>query len=89
MSIYISIEEMCDTATFDELVSTNLAPIIETKSGYNRFMCVKRSDFSQWGQTEARAHLLKRIMISEHERAENKNTNAFEATEYLKEKYGI
>lgn len=38
--------------------------------------------------SDAHDHLLKRIMISEHERAENKNTNAFEATEYLKEKYG-
>ena len=60
-----------------------------TKNGYDRFVCVKSSDFSRWEQAEARARLLERIMVSERERAEGKSVDAFEATKSLREKHGL
>lgn len=89
MSLCVPIKDLRDTAAFDEMVATSPTPIIVTKNGYDRFVCVKSSDFSRWEQAEARARLLERIMISEHERTEGKSVDAFEATEALRDKYGL
>jgi len=51
--------------------------------------CVKSPDFNRLEQADARARLLARIMISEHERAEGLGTDAFEATNNLRAKYGL
>jgi PHD/YefM family antitoxin component YafN of YafNO toxin-antitoxin module len=71
------------------MVSNSRSPIIVTKNGYDRFVCMKSSDFSRLEQADARARLLERIMISEHERAEGASTDAFEATDSLRKKYGL
>lgn len=89
MSLCVPIKDLRDTAAFDEMVSTSPTPIIVTKNGYDRFVCVRSSDFSRWEHAEARARLLERIMVSERERAEGKSVDAFEATESLREKYGL
>ena len=89
MPLCVPIKDLRDTAAFDEMVSTSPTPVIVTKNGYDRFVCVKSSDFSRWEQAEARACLLERIMLSERERTEGTNIDAFEATESLKEKYGL
>lgn len=89
MSQCVPIKDLRDTAAFDEMVTSSPTPIIVTKNGYDRFVCVKSSDFNRWEQAEARARLLERIMIAERERAESKVVDAFEATESLREKYGL
>lgn len=89
MPLCVPIKDLRDTAAFDEMVSSSSTPVIVTKNGYDRFVCVKSSDFSRWEQAEARARLLERIMISEHERVEGKSIDAFEATKDLREKYGL
>lgn len=89
MSLCVPIKDLRDTAAFDEMVTSSPTPIIVTKNGYDRFVCVKSSDFDRWEQAEARARLLERIMIAERERAEGKVVDAFEATESLREKYGL
>lgn len=89
MALCVPIKDLRDTAAFDEIVANSPTPIIVTKNGYDRFVCVKSSDFSRWEQAEARAHLLERIMIAEHERTEKKHTDALEVTESLREKYGL
>lgn len=89
MPLCVPIKDLRDTAAFDEMVTSSPTPIIVTKNGYDRFVCVKSSDFSRWEQAEARARLLERIMIAERERAEGKVVDAFEATESLREKYGL
>jgi PHD/YefM family antitoxin component YafN of YafNO toxin-antitoxin module len=89
MTLCVPIKDLRDTAAFDEMVSTSPTPVIVTKNGYDRFVCVKSSDFKQWEQAEARARLLERIMISERERAEGKSADAFEVTESLRQKYGL
>ena len=89
MSLCVPIKDLRDTAAFDEMVSTRHPPVIVTKNGYDRIVCVKRSEFSRWEQAEARARLLERIMVSERERAEGKSVDAFEATKSLREKYGL
>lgn len=71
------------------MVVSSSTPIIVTKIGYDRFVCIKSSDFNRLEQTDACAHLLERIMISEHERAEGLGADAFEETNNLRAKYGL
>lgn len=85
----VPIKDLRDTATFDEMVVNSSSPIIVTKNGYDRFVCIKSSDFNKLEQADARARLLERIMISEHERTEGLGTDAFEAIKDLKAKYGL
>ena len=89
MSLCVPIKDLRDTAAFDEMVTSSPTPIIVTKNGYDRFVCVTSSDFNRWEQAEARARLLERIMIAERERTEGKGVDAFKATESLREKYGL
>ena len=89
MSLCVPIKDLRDTAAFDEMVSTRPTPVIVTKNGYDRFVCVKSSDFSRWEQAEARARLLERIMVSERERFVCMSVDAFESTKSLREKHGL
>ncbi len=89
MTVCVPIKDLRDTAAFDETVATSPTPIIVTKNGYDRFVCVKSSDFTRWEQADARARLLERIVISERERAEGLGIDALEATTSLREKYGL
>lgn len=89
MSTCVPIKDLRDTAAFDEMVANSSSPVIVTKNGYDRFVCVKSSDFNKWEQADARARLLERIMISERERTEGLSSDAFEATASLREKYGL
>lgn len=89
MPTCVPIKDLRDTAAFDATVENSPTPITVTKNGYDRFVCVKSSEFSQWEQADARARLLERIMIVEHERMEGQSTDAFEALDSLKEKYGL
>lgn len=85
----VPIEDLRDTVAFDETVTNSSAPIIVTKNGYDRFVCIKSSDFNKLEQANARARLFERIVVSEHERTEKLGTEAFEATRKLKAKYGL
>ncbi len=85
----VPIEDLRDTVAFDEMVTNSSAPIIVTKNDYDRFVCIESSDFNKLEQADARARLLERIMISEHERTERLGTDAFKATRKLKAKYGL
>lgn len=89
MALCVPIKDLRDTAAFDDMVSSSDFPITVTKNGYDRFVCVKSSEFARWEQADARARLLERIMISERERAEGLGVDAFSATESLREKYGL
>lgn len=89
MPTCVPIKDLRDTAAFDEKVMTSPEPITVTKNGYDRFTCVKSSDFRRWELADARASLLERIMISERERYEGASVDAFEATASLREKYGL
>ena len=89
MPTCVPIKDLRDTAAFDEKVMTSPEPITVTKNGYDRFTCVKSSDFRRWELADARASLLERIMISERERYEGASVDAFEATTSLREKYGL
>ena len=71
------------------MMVSSSTPIIVTKNGYDRFVCAKSPDFNRLEQADARARLLARITISEHERAEGLGTDAFEATDNLRAKYGL
>lgn len=88
MPIRIPVEYLRDAAAFDEVVANSSSPVIVTKNGYDRFVCVKSSDFNKWEQADARARLLERIMISERERAEGLSSDAFEATASLRKNIG-
>ena len=89
MAICVPIKDLRDTAAFDEMVATSASPITVTKNGYDRFVCVKSSEFDRWEQADARARLLERIMISERERTQGLGSDAFEAAESLKAQYGL
>ncbi len=89
MPVCVPIKDLRDTAAFDDMVAKSPTPITVTKNGYDRFVCIKSSDFDHWEQAEARARLLERIMIAERERAEGLHVDAFEATDALREKYGL
>ncbi len=88
MSLCVPIKDLRDTAAFDEMVSTSPTPVIVTKNGYDRFVCVKSSDFSRWGAGGgtcpfARAHHGLRA-----QRAEGK-TSTLSRRPNLEEKYGL
>lgn len=89
MSICVPIKDLRDTAAFDEKVANSVTPVIVTKNGYDRFVCVKSSEFDHWEQAEARARLLERIMIAERERVEGLHEDAFAVIDELKEKYDL
>lgn len=89
MPTCVPIKDLRDTAAFDEMVADSPSPITVTKNGYDRFVCVKSSEFSRWEQADARARLLERIMISERERIEGQSVDAFEAIESLRAKHGL
>ncbi len=89
MPTCVPIKDLRDTAAFDEMVANSDMPVTVTKNGYDRFVCVKSSEFSRWEKADARARLLERIMIAERERAEGTHVDAFEATAALREKYGL
>lgn len=89
MSTCVPIKDLRDTAAFDAMVESSPTPITVTKNGYDRFVCVKSSKFSQWEQADARARLLERIMVAEHERAAGQSEDAFEVLDSLKEKHGL
>ncbi len=89
MTLCVPIKDLRDTAAFDEMVSNSPSPVIVTKNGYDRFVCVKSSEFARWEQADARARLLERIMVAERERAEGLSADAFEAAESLRARYGL
>lgn len=89
MPLCVPIKDLRDTAAFDEMVATSMSPVTVTKNGYDRFVCIKSSEFSRWEQAEARARLLERIMIAERERIESQHEDAFEVVDSLREKYGL
>ena len=89
MPTCIPIKDLRDTAAFDEKVMTSPEPITVTKNGYDRFTCVRSSEFRRWELADARATLLERIMISERERSEGLHADAFEALDSLREKHGL
>jgi len=49
MPICIPIKDLRDTAAFDAMVESSPTPITVTKNGYDRFVCVKSSDFLACG----------------------------------------
>ena len=81
MPLCVPIKDLRNTAAFDEMVSNSPSPVIVTKNGYDRFVCIKSSEFNQWEQAETRARLL--------ERTEGLHSDAFETTESLRAKYGL
>lgn len=89
MPTCVPIKDLRNTAAFDEKVASSEGPVIVTKNGYDRFVCVKSSEFNRWEQAEARAKLLERIMIAEHERNHDQHMDAFQNLQALKEKHGL
>ena len=85
----VPIEDLRDTVAFDEIVTNSSAPIIVTKNNYDRFVCIKNSDFNKLQQANTRTRLLERIIVSEHERTEGLDIDAFKAIKDLKAKYGL
>ena len=47
MPTCIPIKGLRDTAAFDAMAESSPTPITVTKNGYDRFVCVKSSEFSQ------------------------------------------
>ncbi len=89
MPTCVPIKDLRDTASFDEMVMSSAEPVTVTKNGYDRFTCVRSSDFRRWETADARAALLERIMISEHERAAGLSSDAFDSLSALREKYDL
>lgn len=89
MPTCVPIKDLRDTAAFDAMVENSPTPITATKNGYDRFVCVKSSEFSKWEQADARARLLERITIAEHERTEGQGADAFEVLDSMKERRSL
>ena len=83
MSIRVPIEDLQDTVIFDELVATSSTPIIVTKNGHDRFVCIRNGDFERMKRAGAEAQLCARMQIMEYEREHNLACDAFEVTEEL------
>lgn len=89
MPACVPIKDLRDTAAFDELVTSSPSPIIVTKNGYDRFVCVKSDDFARLEQADARVRLLERMMVAERERSGGAGSDALEATRSLRAKHGL
>ena len=85
----VPIKDMRNTAAFTELVEHADSPIIVTKNGYDQFVVMKSADYDELCQAEARAKLMGRIMIAERERIEGASSDAFEALDNIKRRYGL
>ena len=89
MATCVPIKDLRDTAAFDELVEKSPTPITVTKNGYDRFVCVRSSEFEQMKRSSAEAKLLARMQIAEYERKNHMEEDAFEVTERIMKKYGL
>ncbi len=92
MPTCVPIKDMRDTVKFDELVATSPTPVIVTKNGYDRFVCIRSEDYKdiQRMRDEAAAEKLRaRLRIMEYEREHGLAEDAFEATERIMKKYGL
>lgn len=89
MATCVPIKDLRDTAAFDAMIAASATPITVTKNGYDRFVCIKSSDFERWKQADARASLLERMLLAEKEREAGQSVDAFAASTSLRNKYGL
>ncbi len=92
MPTCVPIKDMRDTVKFDELVANSPTPVIVTKNGYDRFVCMRSEDYEEMQRARdeaAAAKLRARMRIAEYERAHGLAEDAFEATERIMKKYGL
>ena len=92
MPTCVPIKDMRDTVKFDELVATSPTPIIVTKNGYDRFVCIRSEDYKdiQRMRDEAAAEKLRaRMHIMEYEREHGLARDASEVLDEIAEKYGL
>ena len=89
MPICVPIKDLRDTAKFSELVETSPAPVTVTKNGYSQFVVMRSEDYDALIEEQARARLLARIALAEHERAADESRDAFASLEALEAKYGL
>ena len=89
MATCVPIRDLRDTAAFDELVEKSPTPITVTKNGYDRFVCMRSSDYQHLERAKAEADLMARMRIAEYERENDLAMDAFVASERIFKKYGL
>lgn len=89
MTTCVPIRDLRDTAAFDELVVNNMTPVIVTKNGYDRFVCMNTELYERYEQAEAKSRLLERMLIAEKERDLGLGEDAFEVLARIEEEYGL
>lgn len=89
MATCVPIRDLRDTAAFDELVEKSPTPITVTKNGYDRFVCVRSSDYQHLERAKAEADLMARMRIAEYERENGLAMDVHEAMSKLEKKYGL
>lgn len=89
MPTCVPIKEMRNTAAFAELVANSDEPVIVTKNGYDQFVVIRSGDYDDLKRAEAKAKLMERIAIAEHERATGVTCDFDEALNQITEKHGL
>ena len=89
MPVCVPIKDLRDTAKFSELVENSSTPVTVTKNGYSRFVVMRSEDYDALIEEQARARLLARIALAEHERAAGESLDAFASLDALEAKYGL
>lgn len=92
MPTCVPIKDMRDTVKFDELVANSPTPVIVTKNGYDRFVCMRSEDYEEMQRARdeaAAAKLRARMRIAEYEREHGLARDAFEVLDEIAEAHGL
>lgn len=85
----VPIKDLRDTAAFSELVEKSPEPITVTKNGYDQFVVIRSRDYDELRDLQAKARIMERMLVAERERAAGAHTDAKEAIDSLRSRYGL
>lgn len=89
MPTCVPIEDMRDTAAFSRMVETAPGPVTVTKNGYDQFVVIRSRDYDDLRESEARARIVKRMLLAERERAEGRHVDTAVSLAELRSRYGL
>ena len=89
MPTCVPIEDMRDTAAFARMVETAPGSVTVTKNGYDQFVVIRSRDYDDLRESEARARIVKRMLLAERERAEGRHVDTAVSLAELRSRYGL
>jgi prevent-host-death family protein len=85
----VPIKDLRDTARFSELVATASGPITVTRNGRDEFVVMRSDDYDDLLEELAKAKLMERMLVAEHERKSGEALDAAETLRQIRERHGV